>query len=628
MGCSSNGPERDAIAESDGSLRGELTVYVSTLDDGTARTEYSLRADGNEDEERRLLLREPPDLPSGTRIKVWGVDTGDQIEVTEIVIDERAARDVGSIQKALVNGTKQRDRTFAWVFVDVGGGAGTLTATEAKRRLFGTNPGDNSTKQYFLETSYGVQDIGGDVFGPISYSLPSCTDANIVRMSSLRSQVGTFDHYLWYFSTRVAGCSWAGKATVGSPDAPSRDTWYNGSSSCIVLVQEPGHNFGMQHSSSFRCGSQPFADNPSSCTHDEYGDRYDTMGYGNCFHMNAWQKAYQGWFGGCNSVKVGVSGTYTLHPLETKCNGIQVLQIPMPKARPYTFPAGGGTGGGALTLRYYYLELRTNVGFDSTLPSTPFVLVRVADEYRNQRQPGQHTWILDMQPSTTGANSFDGMRAGSTFTDPAGGTSFTVESISQTQASIKVEIANGSGSSTCIDGTTLTAPGPATCGDGAGGSPGTGGSAGTGSAGTTGAAGTGGTGGNGGSGGGAGAGGTGGGGGEPGGASGTGALGGAGGSAAGSAGNGGTGAAGQSGASGAGAGGLGATGGNTSAGSGQGAAAGRASDPRADDYPGVTFGEDPSGCTCRTVAPRSSPSSLLLLLGVFGALGRRRAARR
>ena len=152
---------------------------------------------------------------------------------------------------------------------------------------------------------------------------------------------------------------------MGSPDRPARDSWYDASSGCVVLVQEPGHNFGMQHSSFLDCNDQVFRDDPNvGCSHDEYGDSYDPMG-GGCRHMNGWQKTYQGWHGGCNSVRVTASGTFTLFPLETPCNGIQVLQIRMPKDRPFQRPAGGGGGAGTDTLRYYYLELRTAVGFDT-----------------------------------------------------------------------------------------------------------------------------------------------------------------------------------------------------------------------------------------------------------------------
>src|SRR5688572_19955221 len=148
-GCSDIGPEREGSSDHDGSLRGELTVVVTTLDDGTSQTAYYLNVDGDEQNLRRLRLKSAPDLPSGTQVKVWGVETGDVIDVSELVRDQAAYGDVGTLRQPLINGAKQRDRTFAWVFVDTGGGAGTLSSAEATRRLFGTNPGDNSTKQYF-----------------------------------------------------------------------------------------------------------------------------------------------------------------------------------------------------------------------------------------------------------------------------------------------------------------------------------------------------------------------------------------------------------------------------------------------------------------------------------------------
>jgi hypothetical protein len=380
--CSSDGPEREVIEQADGSLHGEIEAFIATFDDGTAKNDYVLRVTGSEDE-RTLVFASDPNLPSGARIRVWGTEIGNEILVSKYVLD----KGLGSARQALIGAPKYEDRTIAWVFVDIGGGAGTLTNTEAQRRLFGmnTSPADKSLKQYYLEDSYGMQDITGSVVAPLSYPMSTCDTRGMT--TALRAQVqGTFDHYLWYFTTRTSACSWSGLASVGRPDQPSRDTWYNGSSSCTVLVQEPGHNFGMQHSSSLRCPGAALADTPGSCTHGEYGDRYDPMG-GGCYHMNAWQKAYQGWFGGCNSVKVTTSGTYSLLPIEPQCAGVQVLQIPMPKERPYTYPAGGGGSGGTVTLRYYYLELRTNQGmFDSSLQNTPFVLVHVADDYQTRTE--------------------------------------------------------------------------------------------------------------------------------------------------------------------------------------------------------------------------------------------------
>ena len=148
-----------------------------------------------------------------------------------------------------------------------------------------------------------MQDITAEVFGPISATLPGCEnrDTSTRARNPRRWPRGEFQHYLWYFGSRTSPCNWSGLASLGTPETPSRDTWYNGSTSCVVLVQEPGHNFGMQHSSSLSCDGAPFADDPNDCTASEYGDPFYPMG-GGCRHMNAWQKAYQGWFGGCNGV--------------------------------------------------------------------------------------------------------------------------------------------------------------------------------------------------------------------------------------------------------------------------------------------------------------------------------------
>src|SRR6185503_12328716 len=184
---------------------------------------------------------------------------------------------------------------------------------------------------------------------------------------------------------------------------------------------------------------------------------------------NAWQKGYQGWFGGCNRVRVNSSGMYNLLPLEQACDGIQVLQVPMPVTDRRIPRSGGGGQASNDPVLFYYLELRTRTGFDQPQTSYPTVLVHVGPDYRARNQTGMHTWILDMAPSSTGSNSFDGMGQGQTYTDPAGGVSFTVQSISATGATINVTVPTSMGN-TCTDGGTLASErGPTTCGTGGGG---------------------------------------------------------------------------------------------------------------------------------------------------------------
>ena len=302
------------------------------------------------------------------------------------------------VRSALINGTKYPAKRLALILLDIGGGTN-LTAENALREIVGPSTNtDPPLRNYYAEVSYGTEELDGRVFGPFQYAIGNCNTSGMPTMfREMVNQMGggTFNHYLWYIGSRTSACSWSGLGEVGTPAAPQNDTWYNGSSSCVVMIQEPGHNFGMQHSSSMRCGSASFNDTPQgSCTHSEYGDPFDPMG-GGCRHMNAWQKTYNGWLQGCNMVRVRSSGTFTLNPLELACDGAQVLQIPMPKTRMFMRSGGGGSAtNDALT--HYYLELRTKRGADMAL--TTSVHVRVSGDIRGRSSRGLHTWILDMDP--------------------------------------------------------------------------------------------------------------------------------------------------------------------------------------------------------------------------------------
>jgi MYXO-CTERM domain-containing protein len=424
--CATDGPTADP---SSGMSRGTVAVYMARFDEGGSGKQYFLRSDKNE---TRLYFETDPDLSPGTAIRVSGQPLNDGLRVLHYEVEPEP---VGAAVQPLINGMVYKPRTFAFVLVDIGSGIN-LSMTDAQKRMFGTNPGDKSVKQYYDEVSYGTQDITGDILGPFSYPMTTCDTRGVA--TALKTKLGTYDHYLWYFGSRNTACQFSGLAEAGKPSKPTNDVWFNGSANCVVLVQEPGHNFGMMHSSSMTCGTASFADDPdSACTHSEYGDRYDPMG-GACNHMNAWQKVFEGWLQKCNGVTTNSSGMYTLQPLELTCDGAQVLQIPMPKVRPF-----GRSGGGGLptteNLGFYYLELRTPRGFDDTIRTSPTILVHVAEDLRERTDRGRHTWILDMDPST---RTIDGLGAGKSFTDPAGGVSFQVMAISADSATIQVTVPN------------------------------------------------------------------------------------------------------------------------------------------------------------------------------------------
>jgi MYXO-CTERM domain-containing protein len=463
VGCTAGAPDESDDEPIDqapaGAISGKLVTYILDFEDHS-ETQYVLRdAAGRE---KRLEFPGAPgdNLKPGARLHVWGTDDGQTVHVARYEVPP-----VAETRQALIGGMKKPDRRWAFVMVNTGG-AMVLTKEMAQDRLFNVaNP--RSMKSYYREVSYGLQDLDGEVIGPLTYKPKNACDSNGV-VTALRPMVqGQFDQYLWYFGTRQAGCGWAGLAALGTADRPQPNSWYNASSGCVVLAQEPGHNFGMVHSSAMRCqlnGAPVPMIVPGAggqCAHSEYGNLFDPMGSG-CYHMDGFQKAYQNWISGCNVVKVTSSGTFTLQPLEKACAGVQLLQIPLGKQRVIAM------GGVSAPITSYYVELRAPVGLDAGL-MTPRVLVTVGGDIAESRGRGGRNWLVDMNPQT--ASVMDAaLPVGKMYADPdPAGPKFTVMSADSTKAVIQVQLGSAAGDLTapgqgmCDDQTAFTAPGPDTC---------------------------------------------------------------------------------------------------------------------------------------------------------------------
>src|SRR5215510_12217780 len=117
------------------------------------------------------------------------------------------------------------------------------------------------------------------------------------------------------------------------------------------------------HASTMDCGTSVIANDTSTCTSNEYGNPMTVMG-GGCRHLIAIEKWYSGFLRGCNAVKVRTTGTFTVFPIETACNGIQALQIPFPSTAPARTTTTSQSNGN-VTVRFYYLELRGGHGMDT-----------------------------------------------------------------------------------------------------------------------------------------------------------------------------------------------------------------------------------------------------------------------
>jgi MYXO-CTERM domain-containing protein len=185
-----------------------------------------------------------------------------------------------------------------------------------------------------------------------------------------------------------------------------------------------------------------------------------------CYHMNGVQKAYQDWLGGCNIVKVTSSGTFTVFPLEKACNGIQLLQVPLPEARTLTFPPSPVATLRSGVMTAYYVELRAPVGLDAPL-GNPRVFLVAAGDLREARQRGNPNWLIDTTPETRSVLDAH-LTVGKTYSDPApNGPKITVMSADATKAVIQVQLgtapATGAGMGTCSDMMPFVGPGPAEC---------------------------------------------------------------------------------------------------------------------------------------------------------------------
>jgi hypothetical protein len=476
---------QESLEMDDGSVKGELVEFVARYDDGTSATTYFLRVNGNERDQRELVLDKRPEFGPMTRVKVWGVERDRRIVVNKMEVAEEPSRGAGVFGQPLINPVPLPATKLAMAVVDIGTGTN-ITPDELNKRLY-TNA--NSTKAYYLENSFGMHDLVGMV-SPKTYSYPMTTCDTSGMASALRAQLDTdvgqvSDVYLWYIGKNTTACSWSGLSG-------GKDTWYNGSSSCVVLVQEPGHSFGMSHSSSMTCTDPTTgavtairddlgAGDATTCTHSEYGNRYDTMG-GGCRHFNAYNKVYRTYLQKCNGVNVRKSGTFNLMPIEKPCNGIQALQVPMPRTRGF-FRTGGGGSAGVTQLSYYTVELRSPIGFDTGMK--PTVIINASPKWSvisttgGRGSRGEHTWLLDMAPTVTSGSdgTAHALAAGQTFTDPAGGVSITTLSVGNEGAVIKVDItgttsvADAGTQTVCLDGTPFDGEGPPTCGDDGGGPP-------------------------------------------------------------------------------------------------------------------------------------------------------------
>ncbi|HEY4105264.1 MAG TPA: hypothetical protein VGM44_15310, partial [Polyangiaceae bacterium] len=199
FGCSSTG----GGAEPDGSIQGELHIYRVDYLDGHSERLFFLAA-SEDAPETHLTFAQEPNLQPWTKLKVWGAETTDGINVdryqeqTEAVTD-----DVQSTSEALTSPTK-KTRTVGFVPMDVGNGVN-LAPADAQTAIFGVRtPTQAGLNQFYNENSYGGFNFTGDILPTqMVTSLGTCQQSAITAIEKQWPTTfgTTYNHWMQYIGS-------------------------------------------------------------------------------------------------------------------------------------------------------------------------------------------------------------------------------------------------------------------------------------------------------------------------------------------------------------------------------------------------------------------------------------------
>jgi hypothetical protein len=640
LGASCSDADKEFDADDDpGSVRGIIRSGTADyFDEGRSEKVYAVqKKDGSY--VKLEGFNGAPGVRPGSEVRIYGPRTADGIRVDLIKVLDRDPEGIGNVlqEQRSPGNPPALSPPHKNAFVSL---VSSYTATQATPRMAKAD----FIKPVMEVSSYGRWTTEWDFHGP--YSVPNdCGGdffANVGKNGTAAMKAAGVDPAQYnqiQFYINIAACGWGGFGLDGH--TPIRTDGLRGEYNPWsyvknndregVMVQEIGHNWGLAHV--HFCPGLAGTPSHSCSQYTEYGSPYTPMSSGNNVYLNAWERIQMNFFSGCNVLTVGTSGSYDIGPLNSTCEGPQVLRIAADLA--------------GSVQRYWYLEYRQPYGIETANG----VLLHYSADIKNggwtKCDYGGPDCPEDWIVNPKGGSITDALLpAGTMWTTPEGVT----VNIASLGATAKFDLTFpkagaapfcdmsmqpwDSKAPTCTAGPTIdggTLPDSGTGGTGGtggadAGKDGAAGSAGTGTGGAGGAVdagqdvtpppvdAAGGKGGTGGMAGASGAGGTTGGKGGAAGVGGTAGLGGTGGATGGSSGSAGTGGA--SGASG-GKGGAGGSGGTTT---GTGGTVGGSGGG----------GQDDSGCGCRVPAqaPTMSRASPFALIAAIGALAHRRRRRR
>ncbi len=431
-------------------LEGELEVMYEDYADGSHRLLHTLKANGE-----RISLHfksPPPGLLSGTPAQVRGVlvddamavDSGED-DILMLALDGADDGVTSSGELAPFPNTFGEQRTLVILVNFQDNPVEPYTLEFAHDIIFG------ETSDFFLENSYDQTWLSGDVTG--WYTIP--VDSTICDTLNTRDyaeqaasnagyDLSNYGRLVYAFPQNA--CVWWGSASVGGE--PSRAS-LNGDLELALTGHELGHNLGLYHAHSLVCddgtsvgpggvavGSFPWP----NCSHLEYGDGLDIMGWSPSGHFNAYQKERLGWLGSGSSpaiTRIATGGSFELSPYSSPDDSNPKALKILKAEDAWGFKT------------WYYLEYRQPVGFDAYLDSNlnsmdgSNVLNGVTVHIGYEGNGGNSLFLLDMTPETDIYlyQKDPALVAGKTFLDPDGITTITTDWTDAGGAMVSVSLA-------------------------------------------------------------------------------------------------------------------------------------------------------------------------------------------